>query len=61
MTLLTLDIICRDDRDVMLIEDVALLSYDFNYGWISLILRIFHFYLWTRYSLLISRIYSVFH
>ena len=42
MILLTLDTRCRDDLDFMLIKDVTLLSYDFNYSWISLILRIFH-------------------
>ena len=26
----------------MLIEDVILFNYDLNYGWISLILKIFH-------------------
>ena len=42
MILLTSDIRCRDDRDVILIEGITLFSYDLNYGWISLILRIFH-------------------
>jgi len=32
----------RDDLDFMLIEDVTLLSYDLDYSWISLILRMFH-------------------
>ena len=41
MILSTLDIKCRDDRDVMLIEDVALPSYDLDYSWINLILRMF--------------------
>ena len=42
MILSTLDIGYRDDRDVILIEDVVLFSHDLNYGWICLILRIFH-------------------
>ena len=33
-----LDIRCRDDWDVMLIEDVIFFCYDLDYGWISLIL-----------------------
>ena len=33
-----LDIRCRDDWDVMLIEDVIFFSYALDYGWISLIL-----------------------
>jgi len=61
MILSMLDTRYRDDWDVMLIEYVILFSYDLNYGWISLILRIFHSLLCTRYSLLISRIYSMFH
>jgi len=40
MILSMLDIRCRDDRDVMLIEDVAL-SYDLDYSWINLVLRMF--------------------
>jgi len=41
MILSTLDIRCRDDRDVMLIQDVALLSNNLDYSWINLVLRIF--------------------
>ena len=41
MILSMLDIRCGDDRDVMLIEDVALLSYDLDYSWINLVLRMF--------------------
>jgi len=38
MTLLILTTRCRDDLDLMLIKSVTLLSYDIDYGWISLIL-----------------------
>jgi len=41
MTLLILTTIGRDDLHFMLIEGVTLLSYDLDYGWISLILMIF--------------------
>ena len=44
MTLLALVIRCKDDRDVMLIGDVALLNCDHYYSWMNLILRIFHSY-----------------
>jgi len=42
MVLLLLNIRWRDDLDFMLTEDVTLLSYDLEYSWISLILRMFH-------------------
>jgi len=42
MILLMLNTRYRDDLDFMLIEDVTLLSYDLDYSWISLILRMFH-------------------
>ena len=45
MTLVTLDVRCKDDRDVILIRDVALLNCDLDYSWINLILRMFHSYL----------------
>ena len=41
MILSMLDIRCRDDRDAMLIENVALLNYDLDYSWINLVLRMF--------------------
>ena len=41
MTLLILTTKCRSDLDSMLIEDITLLSYDLDYGWISLILMMF--------------------
>jgi len=37
MILSTLDIRYRDDRDVILIEDVALLNHDLDYSWINLV------------------------
>jgi len=43
LTLLILITRCKDDLNFILIENVTLFSYDFNYDWISLILRIFHF------------------
>jgi len=42
MILLILNTRCRDDLDFIFIEDVALFSYDLDYSWISLILRMFH-------------------
>ena len=38
MTLLILTTRCRDGLDFILIEGVTFLSYDLDYGWISLIL-----------------------
>jgi len=39
MILLTLDIGYRDDRDVILIEDVALFNQDLDYSWINLLFK----------------------
>jgi len=41
----------RDNLDFILVEEVTLISYDLNYCWISLILKIFHSILWFRYPL----------
>ena len=41
MILSALDIRCRDDHDNMLIEDITFLSYDLDYSWINLVLRMF--------------------
>jgi len=45
MILMTFDIRYRDDRDVILIENVALLSHHLDYSWINLVLRMFSFFI----------------
>jgi len=43
MIVSTLDTRCKDDLDFLLIEEVTLLSYDLDYSWMNLILRMFPF------------------
>jgi len=50
MILLMLTTRSRDDLDHMWIEDVSLFSYDLNFHWTSLMLRIFHSLFMTSVS-----------
>jgi len=61
MILSMLDTRYRVDWDVMLIDNIILFSYDLNYGWISLIVRIFHSLIVNSVFVVDLRIYSVFH
>jgi len=45
MILSTLDIGYRDDRGVILIEDVALLNHNLDYSWINLVFEDVSFFI----------------